>query len=303
MARKKRQAVNRRASSPDSTSQYSTRETASASVPRHYSMPDPSPNESVAFRNGQYHHRHPMANTKALVKYNGTDKPLTARTWMTMYERHAMRLDCNEEDKLLYIDTFLEGDAITWFATEITANPDRTWEELRESFFHRFDNSNDEPLTRLVDFKLTKDMTVASYYQEMMRIAQPIGLKPQFMIEALNLGLPAYYRSHIKAARPISYGQWLDIATSWERECKRQMASRNPFSVASELTKDAKNRSYVPKGITQAVSSGKKAPNPCYICSKYYGKPAEHHWSRDCPNRRQANVGDQGKEESSPEED
>lgn len=262
-----------------------------------------SPSEPPAFREGQYHHRHPMANTKTLVKYNGTEKPLTARTWMTMYERHASRLNCNQEDKLLYIDTFLEGDAVSWFATLITSEPDISWDELKENFFQRFDNSQDEPLTRLVDFKFNREMTIASYYQDMMRISEPLGFKPVNMIEALNLGLPAHYRSQLKAARPSSLGEWLDVATSWERESKKQSFPRKPFGPPGEANKEVKNRSFLPKGNSLNSTTTKKPPSPCFICAKHHNKPAEYHWSRECPNRRQVHTMEQGNEESSPEED
>lgn len=222
-----------------------------------------------------------MTDNKALIKYNGTDKPLTAKVWMMMFERHAHRLRCSSKDKLLYLDTFLEGSAITWFANEVILKGTNDWEELKDSFLKRFDRTIDEPLTQFMEFRLTKEMDIKEYYEELMRLAQPIGLKEEFLIEALTHGVPVQYRTHIKAAGPTSTQNWLSIASAWERELKRQQARKSVTSFALPRANPGTTRNEkVINGMTP------KVPRPCNICARFYNKPNELHWRNDCPNNR-----------------
>lgn len=147
----------------------------------------------------------------------------------------------------------------------------------------------DEPITRLIEFNLSKEMDIETYFEEELLIAEGLPLEDCHLIDFLNNGLPQHFRSHMKGARPRNLGDWLETAQGWELECKRQ---NRRFANAHQLTTNAGNNKFNKNGQKQdqANQSNKSAkrppPSACSICARFYNKPNEMHWRSDCPNKR-----------------
>lgn len=238
------------------------------------------------------HNRHPMNSSKFIVHYNGSSEPLAASVWLSMYERRAERHRCSDADKLMYFDSFLDSKAIKWFAKEDAKPGRRTWSQMRANFLRRFDKGANEPITRLIEFNLSKDMDIETYFEEKLLIAEGLPLEDTHLIEFLNYGLPQHYRSHMKGARPRTLGDWLDTAQGWELECKRQ--NRRYASTQNTSSSKFIKNGHKQDQTNQTNKPAKRLPpSPCSICARFYNKPNEMHWRNDCPNKRATvNVGD-----------
>jgi len=217
-----------------------------------------------------------------LERYSGRQDEIRLSSWLNLY--NVITDGKSDKDKVTLLMRYLKGEALAWYADEITKDPKISWDECSVQMLSRFGEPLVRPLVAAQRRIFSRQDTVQKYFDEKMRLLRQCDLDDTDIVSQLTEGMPMSYRTSLIVAQPSAAVQWLTVALQLEQSYAKYSPRTTPQT--NFMSKPGFNNNKKPFMDKQPA---RKPPTACKICEKL-NKPNQWHWHSDCPNRNtQAN--------------
>jgi hypothetical protein len=161
--------------------------------------------------------------------------------WIAIFDRIATANNWNEEKKVGILGCFLEGEAYSWYATQlILPVPPVLWNEWREGLIRTFRHCEELKYTRLESRRMESNDTPESYYFDMVRLCHQCdpNMTNVAKIYHLERGLPTGLKRDFVLTRPGTPEEFLVILQRiWINQRMTMKEEDKEEKKISELTK------------------------------------------------------------------
>ena len=233
-------------------------------------------------------------NQDKLSKFSGNSKDIRIQTWLKLFEVHTIAYsNAQRVQHLLY---YLSDAALEWYGDDVAnniANPQYTWDFIKQKMVRRFGCSTAQPLIEAKDLSLQRDQTLEEYYRAKIRLLNQTSLSEHEKIQMLTAGLP---HSWIVSLAPIpitTTDVWFESAQRVEAlyskpVFKKDFKPRSPNRSQHSFQLDSNPSTEA----THYTATESPAPYPCRDCQQEGLN--EYHWHRQCPIK--ANYGQRSRD-------
>ena len=213
-----------------------------------------------------------------IERFDGSSR-FPAEMWIEVFETITTGL--GDIDRITLLTTYLEKDALRWFAQFVL--PRRhvyDWPTVRSMFYEKFAKTTVKPATTAAARVLQPRESIQSYFDEKTRLLELARIPEDAQIEFLTEGLPDAYRTVVAAREPTNLSQWLSCVSRYKTP-RASEPSRlvNVTDVTAKNTRRRKSNRQTNDTVTRTQYDD-VPPSPCPRCSAY-GK-TEYHWARVC---------------------
>ena len=222
-------------------------------------------------------------NQDKLSKFSGNSKDIRIQTWLKLFEVHTIAYSNTQRvQHLLY---YLSDAALEWYGDDVAdniANPQYTWDFIKQKMVRRFGCSTAQPLIEAKDLSLQRDQTLEEYYRAKIRLLNQTSLSEHEKIQMLTAGLPHSWKVSLAPIPITTSDVWFESAQRVEAlyskpVFKKDFKPRSPHRSQYSFQLDS-NPSTAP---TQYTATEAPAPYPCRYCQQEGLN--EYHWHRQCP--------------------
>ena len=228
-----------------------------------------------------------------MPKFNGKEESLRIESFIIIFERLFTSL--SDDEKLLKVISFFEGEAADAYAEDVLSDPNITWDEAKDKLSSRYGHTDISPIVAASRRRLQRQENVKKYFDDKSKLLRKAGISEPNMADLLTEGLPQSYRSHFYGRRFKTIHEWLLLAQDIEADVnnsntfrpqnRKPNTGRTLTASKSETGNNyGRNQSRQPNRSQQQTH---KPPYNCRYCQEL-GR-TEFHWHRECPNKRQVN--------------
>ena len=107
-----------------------------------------------------------------MAKFNGNDDDIKIEAFLNIFELLYNRL--SDEQKVVKVIAFLEGDAASYFGSDIAVQTPISWGVVKQMLTDRYAHSDISPMIAAPRRRLQRNETIKQYFDEKLRILRRI---------------------------------------------------------------------------------------------------------------------------------
>ena len=229
-----------------------------------------------------------------LPVFNGESTKVSIENWLRRFEMISNYFKWNDQDRVMFLGNYLEGDALNWYMDNLDSCP--TWGLIKNFFTSRFGAEATEPIIEFIELKYDHKTGIKEYFEKKRRLGVLAKLTEEQIIPLMVHELTPRMAEFFVANKPKTYAQFYHTAQKAEEYLKRRLETTKTFLRPSQSKFVSKTPSQKPhpnhsakptiKPIIKAFNTKSDLPkNPCYTCQKL-NISDNLHWSKDCPIKK-----------------